>query len=172
MTALLAIGAAATACSGPARVDCPGTNLGSIALTGTLTAASCAAGAPAAGIDALYPATVSAAGTLAYASQGSGAAFCLARLGTEPFLGTHASATGGDEVSVTLDTSGAVLAACDPGCAVTVHQSLSFLVALDPVSGAPTGTTGTLTETASPTAGATCGPCTLPCSASWALAPP
>jgi hypothetical protein len=41
----------------------------------------------------------------------------------------------------------------------------------DAATGAVTGFIGTLTDRASAAAGASCGPCTLPCSATYLLAP-
>ena len=155
-------------CAG-ARSDCPGNDLGGLQLVGTRTSAACAAGGPASGIDGLYPPTVLVGAVFAYSAQGSGAAVCLDRAGAVPFVGTRTAAGGGDLLEVAVDTAGAVLAGCAANCAVTVRQVLGGTLTRDPVSGAPAGFAGTLTETTTTAPSDACLPCTLPCGATWAL---
>ena len=144
---------------------CPGLAEGTFTFTATRTAAACAQGGPAAGLDALYPPTFTFAATVAFATEGSAAAVCTLRRASAPLSGTHQ----GDEVAVALDTGGAVYGACAATCGVTVHQALAGTLVRDPVSGEATGFTGTLTEVGTATAGAACGPCTSPCQATWAV---
>ncbi len=126
--------------------------------------------------DGLFPPALPAPGqpdlvvAIAYGPQEAAAAVCLPRPKDSPLLGTHAAAAGGDELAVSLDTSGAVYGACAAACAVTVHQALTGLLARDPVSGAATGFTGQLVEVGSATAAAACAPCAAPCTATWAVA--
>jgi hypothetical protein len=109
--------------------------------------------------------------TVAYGAQGSSAALCVSRPQASPFLGTRAPASGGETLSVALDSAGAVLAACAATCAVTVHHAITGTVARDPLSGVATAFTGELVETASATPTAACAPCASPCTATWTLAP-
>ena len=167
--AALAMALLGAGCTGPSAADCPGTDLGTLHLAGTLSTSSCAAGAPAAGMGALYPATVGVDAVFAYSATGSGAAVCLVRTGALPFQGTRTAGGGGDQLDVSVDTTRAVLLPCSAACAVAVQQTISGTLTRDGVSGAPTGFTGTLTEVASGAALSDCGPCTLPCGATWAI---
>lgn len=170
--------------SRPPVADCPGTVVATFTFAATRLpdAAGCAEvlgppayTGPAPDFVALYPLELPAANgaatlTVAYASQGQAAALCTDRPGATPFTGTRAPATADDDqVTATLETSGAVLAACSGLCAVTVRQEISGLLRRDPASGAVTGFTGTLTETDTATAGADCTPCVAPCGATYTL---
>jgi hypothetical protein len=196
--AALAWAAGLSACTTPQEIaECPGLGMASLDLVATRTAASCQDDtAPADGdaacaaatppqtvqcllarpvppccFDALFPPVVTFTATFAYGPQDGSAALCLPRPGASPYLGTRTAAVGGDELSVALDTSGAVLTSCSAGCSVTVRHEVTGLLARDPESGAVTGFTGQHVETASPTAAADCTPCTAPCTATWSLAP-
>ena len=107
--------------------------------------------------------------TIAYGALDASAAFCLPVPGAAPYAGTRVTTPGGDQLSFSLDTSGAVLSSCSATCAVTVHHEVTGLLVRDPVSGAVTAFTGVSTETASATPAATCTPCTAPCTATWSL---
>jgi len=158
---LVAAGCTETAVTFP----CPGTPVALVALSGPLTQVGCAAGIPAAGMNAIYPATVSFSGTIAYA--GSGAALCDIGPSAEPLVGTQVA----DAIDVTLETRGALLGACNARCAVTVRQQLTGTLRRGPL-GAPSSFDGTLTDTASVDAsvtGADCTPCTTPCQATYQL---
>ena len=156
-------------CSSAASSHCPGIDLGGLHLAGARTAASCTAGGPANGFDDLYPATLAFDATFAHQAQGDGAALCLNRPGADPFQGTTAAGAGGDQLDVAADTTGAVLVKCAAGCAVSVRQTISGTLTLDPVTRAPTAFSGTLTEVATAEPLSDCAPCTLPCGATWAL---
>ena len=147
---------------------CPGSPIAALNFTGTQAAVSCAAGsAPAAGINALYPASVTFSATITSTTSGTGAALCLSVERAEPMLGSGS----GDVIDVSLDTQGALLTPCNTRCAVTVHQQVTGTVLRGP-GGAPTGFSGTLTDTATMDAtvtGADCTPCVTPCRSSYAL---
>ncbi len=146
---------------------CPGTPVATFDFTGTRTSTTCAAGGPAAGANALYPDTLSFIGTIAASASGTTAALCVQRVKAEPLVGSQAS----DAIDVALDTRGALLAGCNPRCAVSVHQRVTGTVQRAP-GGAPSGFTGTLVDEATLDAtvkGADCTPCTTPCQASYAL---
>jgi hypothetical protein len=121
--------------------------------------------------DGLFKPEVPFRATFAFGSTGASAYLCLPVPGAAPYPGTHAAVAGGDQVAVSLETIGAVLASCSSTCAVTMRHEVTGLLGRDPVSGAVTGFTGESVELASPTPDATCTPCTAPCSATWALAP-
>jgi hypothetical protein len=147
---------------------CPGGAVASLSFSGTRVLVTCNAGEPAAGINALYPATVSFTGTISYASGSDGAWLCPARAGAEPLVGSHPA----DVLDVSLETRGALLAACSAACAVTVHQQVKGTLQRDS-GGVPIGFTGTLLDQATLDAsvpGAGCSPCTAPCQATYALA--
>ena len=151
----------------PEGFPCPGSPVATFSFSGTLALVSCAAGAPAAGVNALFPATVEFAGTVTSFSSGTAAALCVARPDAEPLTGTGAA----DAIDVSLETRGALLSGCNALCAVTVHQQVAGTVQRDP-GGAPSGFTGTLVDeqTQDPAvAGASCAPCTTPCRATYAL---
>jgi hypothetical protein len=146
---------------------CPGSAIATFDFTGTRSQVTCAAGAPAAGVNALYPATVAFTGTLTATASGAGAALCLDHARAEPLLGTLAT----DQVDVALQTRGALLAGCSATCAVTTHQQVTGAV-LRGAGGAPSGFSGTLLDQATLDAtvtGASCSPCTTPCQATYLL---
>jgi len=148
-------------------LPCPGSPVATLAFKGTLTTVDCAAGAPAAGTNALFPTMVDFSGTVTTYSSGSAAALCVIRPNAEPLTGTRVA----DAIDVSLETRGALLGACNPLCAVTVRQQVAGALLRD-AGGAPSGFTGTLVdeETQDPTvAGADCTPCTTPCRATYAL---
>ena len=161
---LLAAGCTDTAEGYP----CPGTPVALVAFSGPRSAADCGANAPAAAVNAIFPATVAFTGTIAYA--GSAAALCNIGPNAEPLVGTQAA----DAIDVSLETRGALLGACNPRCAVTVRQRLTGTLLRDTL-GAPSGFDGTLTDTATIDAsvsGADCTPCaTTPttCQATYQL---
>ena len=171
--ALAALAALAACAGGNEIAPCPGVEVGTFRLAGTRTSAACQGGTgPAGGFDGLFaPSIPTFTATIAYGSQGASAALCLPKAEASPYLGTRTPAPGGEAIAVELETSGAVLAACAGTCAVTVHHAVTGLVARDPVSGAVTGFTGELVETAASTPAADCTPCSAPCTASWALTP-
>jgi len=148
---------------------CPGRAEGAFLLQATRTAVTCAAGAPATarGLDDLYPPDFTFTVTVSFTDDGAGAAMCTLRRSSEPLTGTRQ----GDQVSVALETGGAVLGACAATCAVTMRQAISGTLARDAGSGRATGFSGTLVDTATAAAGVDCTPCTPPCSATYALAP-
>ncbi|HET9553588.1 MAG TPA: hypothetical protein VFP50_11535 [Anaeromyxobacteraceae bacterium] len=159
--------ATAAACQASPSGPCPGVPVATLQLVGTRQLVGCDAGAPASGFDATWPPELRFGATVSFGSQGDGAALCLDRRGADPLVGAHQ----GDQVSVALDTSGATLEACAPGCAATVTQTVAGTLQRDAATGAVNGFTGTLTDRASAAAGASCGPCTLPCGATYLLAP-
>jgi hypothetical protein len=166
--ALLVLPLLAAGCS-PAleTFPCPGDPVATLDFSGTLTLVSCAAGAPAAGVNSLFPAKVDFSGTVSYVGSSSTAALCVLRPNAEPLVGTQVT----DQLDVSLETRGALLSGCNPLCAVTVHQQVTGTLQRDP-GGVPTGFTGTLLdrETLDGTvAGADCTPCTTPCQATYAL---
>jgi hypothetical protein len=149
---------------------CPGSPVASLAFKGTRTAVSCAGGAPAAGLDSLYPATVSFTATITFLASGTDAALCLATPRAEPLLGTRVA----DQIDVALETRGALLSGCSASCAVTVHQQVTGTLQRNP-GGAVSGFTGTLVDQATldgTVTGAGCSPCTTPCQASYTLLSP
>jgi len=149
---------------------CPGRAEGTFQLLATRTDVSCAAGAPASagGLDDLYPATFTLSATVAFATEGTGAAICTQRRLSAPLTGTHQ----GDQLAVALETGGAVLGECSATCAATVRQEIAGTLARDPGTGLVAGFTGTLVDRATAAAGVDCGPCTPPCQATYALALP
>lgn len=177
--------------------ECPGVPVATLDLAATRTSASCqgdtapadgtaacAAGTPPLTVnclldrpvppccfDGLFKPEVEFRATFAFGSTGSAASFCLPVPGATPYPGSHAAVAGGDQVSVSLETIGAVLASCSATCAVTMRHEVSGLLGRDPVTGDVTGFTGESVELASPTPDATCTPCTAPCTATWSLAP-
>ena len=164
--ALLLLPLLVTGCSQVVETfPCPGSPVASLEFSGTRTLVTCAAGAPAAGVNSLFPESVSFAGTLT--ASGPGAALCLARARAEPMVGTRVA----DQFDVELDTRGALLGGCSATCAVAVHQQVTGTLLRDP-GGAPSGFAGTLVdqETLDATvAGTDCTPCVTPCQASYAL---
>jgi hypothetical protein len=165
--ALAALGLAAlalAACAEDAQ-RCPGVAEGTLTFSATRTLAACAAGGPAAGLDALYPPAFTFTAIVAFATEGPGAAVCTLRRSSTPLSGTHQ----GDDLAVAVDTGGAVYGACAATCGVAVRQALAGTLTRDPASGAVTGFTGTLTEVGEAAAGAACAPCTAPCTATWAV---
>jgi hypothetical protein len=149
-----------------AAVSCPGLPLATFAFEGKRAAVTCAGGAPAAGIETLYPPTVSFTGTITSAS-GATAALCVTRPWAEPLVGTRAA----DLIDVSLETRGALLSGCNARCAVTVLQQVTGSLQRDP-GGAPTAFTGALVDRATldgTVAAADCQPCTTPCQASYDL---
>jgi len=126
---------------------------------------------PACCFDRLFAPEVRFQASIAYGSLDDSAALCMPVPGARPYLGSRTAVAGGDQLSVTLETVGAVLASCSSTCAVTMHHEVTGLLERDPVSGVVTGFTGESVEGASPTPDATCTPCTAPCAATWALAP-
>jgi hypothetical protein len=167
--ALLLLPLLAAGCDGPeVSFPCPGSRVATFQFKASpLLASGCTAGAPAAGLNALYPASVTFAGTVSYAASGNVAAFCGIGPGAEPLVGTQVA----DQVEVSLDTRGALLSACSARCAVTVRQTLAGTLQRDP-EGLPTGFTGTFTDRATldgAIAGADCSPCTTPCRATYQL---
>lgn len=192
--------AVAAGCTGGAEIPtCPGDEVGRFDLTATRTAAACLDGsgpgedgtaacaarvpaltvdcktarpAPDCCFDRLFPPTRTFQAVISYAALGDGAAFCLQRPGAAPYLGTRGAPTAaGETITVSLETSGAVLSSCAATCAVTMRHDLTGLVARNPESGAVTGFSGTSTEVASATSSAACATCTTPCQATWDLAP-
>jgi len=189
--------AALAACTGASQVaECPGVEVGSLHVVGARTAAAClgdtapadgsaacaaltppltvdcqtARPIPACCFDNLFAPSIAFTGTLSYAVDGDLAALCTGRSQATPYLGTHASAAGGDQIAVSVDTAGAVLGSCAATCAVTVHHAVTGLVARDPVTGVITGFTGEHVETTgllSPLA--SCAPCGASCTATWTL---
>jgi len=149
---------------------CPGRAEGTFQLVATRTDVACAAGAPATagGLDDLYPVTFTFAATVAFATEGTGAAVCTLRHLSAPLTGTHQ----GDQLAVALETGGAVLGACSASCAATGRQELTGTLARDPGTGLATGFSGTLVDRVTAAAGTACGPCTPPCQATYALALP
>jgi hypothetical protein len=138
-----------------------------LAFSATRAAVGCAGGGPAAGANVLYPAQADFSGTIAYSAASSGAAFCTGRARAEPLVGTRQA----DQLDVSLETRGALLAGCNKACAVTVHQQVTGTVLRDP-GGAPVGFTGTLLDQATldaTVAGADCAPCVTPCQATYTL---
>lgn len=166
--ALLLLPLLAAGCNQEAEgFPCPGTPVTTLAFSGTLSQVSCAAGAPAAGTNALFPVKVDFSGTVTSYSSGAAAALCVIRPNAEPLTGTRVA----DDIDVSLETRGALLSGCNPLCAVTVRQQVAGTLQRDP-GGAPSGFTGTLVdeETQDPAvAGADCTPCTTPCRATYAL---
>jgi hypothetical protein len=166
--ALLLLPLLAAGCNQEAEgFPCPGSPVATFTFSGTLTLVSCAAGAPAAGINGLFPPTVSVGGTVTSFDSGTAAALCVTRPNAEPLTGTMAA----DTIDVSLETRGALLSGCNALCAVTVRQQVAGTLQRDP-GGAPSGFTGTLVDeqTQDPTvAGADCAPCTTPCRATYAL---
>ena len=166
-SALLLLPLLAAACS-TNEVDfpCPGSPVAVVAFSGPRSLAGCGPDAPATVVDALYPASIAFTGTIAYA--GSGAALCNIGPNAEPLVGTQPVP---DDIDVSLETRGALLGACNARCAVTVRQQLKGTLQRGPL-GAPTGFSGTLTDTATIDAsisGADCTPCTSPCHATYQL---
>jgi hypothetical protein len=159
----------AAGCNQPSEpATCPGGPVASLSFSGTRVLVTCTAGEPAAGINALYPATVSFTGTISAASDGVGAWLCPARGGAEPLVGSLVA----NLLDVSLETRGALLAPCSGGCAVTVHQQVIGTLQRA-TGGAAIGFTGTLLDQATLDAtvpGASCSPCTAPCQATYALA--
>ncbi len=197
LAALAWLAAAAGCTSGPEIPTCPGDEVGRFDLLATRTAASCQDGsgpgadgtaacaarvppltvdcltarpAPDCCFDRLFPPTRTVQAVISYAALGDAAAFCLQRPGAAPYLGTRTAAAGGETITASLETAGAVLSSCAATCAVTVRHDLTGLVARDPESGAVTGFTGVSTEVAAATASAACATCTTPCQATWDLA--
>jgi hypothetical protein len=166
--ALLLLPVLASGCSATAEsFPCPYSPVATLAFSGTRTAVSCAGGAPAGGIDSLYPGLVSFTATLTSSASGTVGALCLDRARAEPMLGTRLA----DQFDVALETRGALLAGCNNRCAVTVHQQVTGTLQRDP-GGDPAGFTGTLVDQATldgAVSGADCTPCTTPCQASYAL---
>ncbi len=151
----------------PESFPCPGTPVATFAFNGTRTEVSCKDGAPAAGTNSVYPATVSFTGTISHLTSGGSAALCVARPRAEPLIGTLVS----DALDVALDTRGALFGECDPRCAVTVRQQVNGTLQRDP-GGVAVGFTGTLLDTATldiTVPGAFCNQCVTPCHASYAL---
>jgi hypothetical protein len=198
LAAALAALAGPSGCAGGLEVPaCPGVEVGTFDLVATRTAASCqgdsapidgavaCAGAspfvkvdcqtarpvPACCFDRLFPPRLELQAVVAYGALGGAAAFCLQRPGATPYLGTRTAVAGGEALTTSLDTAGAVLASCAATCAVTVRHQVTGLVARDPGSGAVTGFTGQSVEEASATPSADCAACATPCSATWTLAP-
>ncbi|MCM2334491.1 MAG: hypothetical protein NDI82_11170 [Anaeromyxobacteraceae bacterium] len=184
-------------CTGGLDVpSCPGDEVATLELAGARVSAACAGdGVPANGsaacaaadppvtvdcqavrpappccFDLLFPPILPFRAVVAFGDLDASAAFCVQRPGSTPYLGTHTAAAGGDELTVSADTSGAVLAACAATCAVTVHHEVTGLLARDPLTGAVTGFTGQAVQTASATPSADCAPCATPCTAIWSLA--
>jgi hypothetical protein len=166
--ALLLLPILGSACNPTAETfPCPYGPVASLAFSGTRTLVSCAGGAPAAGIDSLYPELVSFTGTLTSSASGSVAALCLGRTRAEPLLGTRLA----DQFDVALETRGALLAGCNNLCAVTVRQQVTGTLQRGP-GGDPIGFTGTLVDQATldgAVSSADCSPCITPCQASYAL---
>jgi hypothetical protein len=168
-TALLLLPLLAAGCNdSEVTFPCPGNRVASFQFKESpLLSSSCAAGGPAAGINAVYQGNVTFAGTLSYVASGNVAAFCGIGPSAEPLVGTQVA----DQVEVSLDTRGALLSACSARCGVTVRQTLAGTLQRDP-SGQPTGFTGTFTDRATldgDIAGADCAPCTTPCQATYRL---
>jgi hypothetical protein len=160
---LLAAGCSESAESFP----CPGTPVATLVFSGPRTLVTCAGGAPAAGVNSLYPGEVRFTGTLTSSTSGAGAALCLASTRAEPLLGTRVA----DHFEVALETRGALLGGCGTSCAVTVLQQVTGTLERDP-GGTPSGFTGTLVDQATldgSVTGARCSECTTPCQASYAL---
>jgi hypothetical protein len=166
--ALLVLSLLAAACSEPVETfPCPGSPVARLAFSGPRTAVTCAGGAPAAGVNSLYPAEVRFTGTLTSSASGAGAALCLANPRAEPLLGTRVA----DHFEVALETRGALLGGCGASCAVTVLQRVSGSLERGP-GGTPTGFTGTLVDQATvdlTVPGAHCSECTTPCQAVYTL---
>ncbi len=184
-------------CTGGLDVPaCPGVEMATLSLAGARVSAACAGGAPLDGtaacaaatppvtadcqgagplppccFDRLFPPVLPFRAVVAFGALDDSAALCVQRPGATPFLGTRAAAPGGDALTVAADTAGAVLGSCAATCAVTVRHEVTGLLARDPESGAVTGFTGQVVETASATPSAACAPCATPCTATWALAP-
>jgi hypothetical protein len=147
-------------------VPCPGSPVAFLRFKGPLTQVSCAGGAPAAGVNSLFPPSVDFTGSIIFTTGGSTAALCITSPNAEPLVGTQSP------FDVSLTTTGALLSGCNAACAVTVTQRVTGTLQRDP-GGAPAGFTGELQdlETQDPTVGgAACSPCTTPCQATYALA--
>lgn len=194
LTALAALAGLAGCKSGQPIEDCPGTDVALLSLLATRTAAACQADtAPADGdsacaaakvtahcqldrpvpaccFDGLFPPTRAFQATIAYGALDASAAFCLPVPGASPYVGTRTSVGTDEQLSVSVETSGAVLASCSSTCAVTVLHEVTGLVEHATAGGPVTGFTGELVETASPTPASSCAPCTAPCAATYALA--
>jgi hypothetical protein len=196
LVALAALAGPAGCKSGQIIEDCPGTDVVLLSLVATRTTAACQGDtAPADGdaacaasqipshcqlerpvpsccFDGLFPVTRAFQATIAYGALDASAAFCLPVPGASPYVGTRTSVGTGEQLSVSVETSGAVLASCSSTCAVTVLHSVTGLVEHAVAGGPVTGFTGELVEAASPTPASSCTPCTAPCTATWALGPP
>lgn len=105
--------------------------------------------------------------TVAYATQGGAVALCTSTPGATPFSGTRAPGGGGEAITASVETSGAVLTACASTCSVTVRQVIDGVIHRDPLTLAVTSFSGTLTETDTALAGSTCTPCVAPCTATY-----
>jgi len=159
----------AAACSETvAVIPCPGSPVATFQFTNApLTLARCDSGGPAAGMNALYPATVSFTGTVSYAASGNVAALCNIHPGAEPLVGTQVA----DQLDLALGTRGALLSGCNAACAVTVQQRVTGTLLRDP-GGAPSGFTGELVDEQKQdpaVPAADCSPCGTPCQARYAL---
>ena len=167
--AVLLLPLVAAGCSeSVAAVSCPGLPLATFAFAGTRAAVTCAGGEPVAGIDALYPPTVSFTATISSSASGATAALCVTRPWAEPLVGARSA----DQIDVSLETRGALLGGCNARCAVTVFQQVTGSLQRD-ASGAPTAFTGALLDRATQDGSvesADCQPCATPCQARYDLA--
>ncbi len=171
---------ALSACTSSVGVaDCPGFAVAAFDFVAQRAAdgAGCAAvlgppdytGAPP-DFAALYPLSIPAQPTrltVAFATQGGAVALCTGTPGATPFSGTRGPAAGGEAVTASVETSGAVLTGCAASCSVTVRQVIDGVLLRDPVTGAVTSFSGTLTETDTALAGSSCTPCVAPCTATY-----
>ncbi len=167
--------AAVLGCGGDDQEACPGEPIAAFAFQARRVDAStaCVAGPPggwAAAVPATLPATLADDPTAAFAATLSqqpaegAAALCTGRALGAVLSGTRA----GDHVHVEASAGSAVLAACASTCSATLTVIVDGDLA-PATAGAPAGFTGTLVERMD-AAGGACGPCTLPCTATYALA--
>lgn len=156
------------ACSEHAEtIPCPGSPVATLTFTASNALVGCVAGATNQLMSSYYQPNVVFTGTISVSTTGGTAALCLVRDRAEPLVGTLVS----DVIDVALDTKGALIAACNPRCAVTVHQQVTGTLQRAP-AGTVTGFTGTLLDQArldTTVDRADCTPCITPCQAEYVL---
>jgi hypothetical protein len=151
-----------------APIPCPEAAVARFQFSGTLVDVGCVSGGPAAGVNTLFPGSISFEAIISYTPGGVGAAVCPVNKRAEPFMGTHGGSTG-DHVDVSLQTSSYV-SDCGLCAAIDVQHVVGDLQRDQ--GGTPTGFIGTLTDTFTldtSVAGATCAPCVTPCHGSYDL---
>jgi hypothetical protein len=180
LAAAPALAAALLACASSKESSCPGQAVATLTFAAALPdpaappasispglpATACQGGTPPGGYAALVPASVAFTATLALDPASTGAALCKTDALASPLLGERA----GETFDVSLVSTGAVLAGCDPNCGVVLTERVHGTLATDPASGA-LSFSGYLwdhaEEAASPEE--SCGGCALPCDAVYAL---